>query len=313
MRFSVTVPAYKRRYLAECIESVLAQTCGDFELIIVNDASPEDLDSVVKNYHDPRIRYFVNKKNCGAVNVVDNWNICLSHAKGDYLICMGDDDRLLPNCLEEYNKLIEAYPGLGVYHAWTEIINEKSEVIDMQEPRPLREDVYSMIWHRWHGRMQFIGDFLFNRALLVKNGGFYKIPLAWGSDDISTFIAAKNTGIANGQVPMFQYRRNAQNISKTGNYKLKMETVNTMERWYKKFFETTPMNASVPTYTYWRLCKERLPFQMSKKRVGEICGSLNHSMLSRLIYFIRNQKRYHINIKHIGYAWIENMKTRFKE
>lgn len=313
MKFSITVPAYKRRFLGECIDSILAQTYKDFEVVIVNDASPEDLDSVVKSYNDPRIRFYVNEKNCGAVDVVDNWNICLRYAKGDYVICMGDDDRLLPNCLEEYSKLIEAYPGLGVYHAWTEIIDENSQVIDMQEPRPLREDVYSMIWWRWHGRVQYIGDFLFDRALLVKNGGFYKIPLAWGSDDISTFIAAKDTGIANSQVPMFQYRRNSQNISKTGNYKLKMETVNIMEQWYSEFFKTPPPNASLSTETFWRLCKEKLPIQMSKKRVGQICGSFDHSMLSRLIYFMRNQKRYHINIKHIGYAWIENMKSRFKE
>lgn len=37
---------------------------------------------------------------------------------------MGDDDKLLPTCLEEYNKLIERHPNLGVYHAWTQIIDE---------------------------------------------------------------------------------------------------------------------------------------------------------------------------------------------
>ncbi|MBQ8672678.1 MAG: glycosyltransferase, partial [Bacteroides sp.] len=47
MKFSITIPAYKRTYLQECIDSILAQTYTDFELIIVNDASPEDLDSIV--------------------------------------------------------------------------------------------------------------------------------------------------------------------------------------------------------------------------------------------------------------------------
>lgn len=313
MRYSVMVPAYKRQFLGECIDSILNQTYDDFELIVVNDASPEDLDSVVKAYDDPRLRYFVNEKNCGAIDVVDNWNICLSHAKGDYVICMGDDDRLLPNCLEEYNRLIATYPGLGVYHAWTEIINEKSVVIDMQEPRPLYEDVYSMIWWRWHGRKQFIGDFLFDRALLEKNGGFYKIPLAWGSDDISAFIAAKDTGIANGQVPMFQYRKNTKSISSTGKVGLKMETVEICERWFRSFLAQKPAGASVTATTYWKLCKERLKMEMSKKRVGIISSGIDESPVHGLIYFIRNRKRFHINCKHIGYAWMISMRTRFKQ
>ena len=158
MFFSVTIPAYKAKYFKECIDSILAQTYSDFELIIVNDASPEDLDSIVSSYSDSRIRYYINEKNCGAVNVVDNWNKCLEYAKGEYIICMGDDDRLLPNCLEEYVKLMEKYPGLGVYHAWTEIIDEKGEYKNMTDARPEYESVYSLIWHRWKGRSQYIKE-----------------------------------------------------------------------------------------------------------------------------------------------------------
>ena len=83
IKFSITIPAYKDKYLKETIDSVLAQTYTHFEVVIVNDASPYDLDSIVSQYTDPRIRYFKNEKNCGARNVVDNWNICLSHATGD--------------------------------------------------------------------------------------------------------------------------------------------------------------------------------------------------------------------------------------
>ena len=126
MKFSITIPAYKQKYLYEAIESCLAQTFKDFELIIVDDASPEDLKSEVDKFQDTRIRYYRNEKNCGALNVVDNWNICLGYATGDYVICMGDDDKLLPNCLEEYFKLINRYPNIGLLHGWTEIINDDS-------------------------------------------------------------------------------------------------------------------------------------------------------------------------------------------
>ena len=86
MRYSIGIPAYKGKFLFKCIESILKQDYADFELIIVNDASPEDLYSIVRQFDDPRIRYFKNDKNCGAENVVDNWNICLSYAVGDYFV-----------------------------------------------------------------------------------------------------------------------------------------------------------------------------------------------------------------------------------
>ena len=112
--FTIAIPAYKRRFLKEAIDSVIAQTYSHFELVIVDDASPDDLFSVVSQYEDDRIRYYRNEVNIGAVNVVDNWNKCLKYSTGDYIICMGDDDRLLPCCLEELVTLMDKYPGLGV-------------------------------------------------------------------------------------------------------------------------------------------------------------------------------------------------------
>ena len=104
--FSILIPAYKSMFIKECIQSILNQTYTNYEIIVVNDASPENIDSIISEIHDDRVKYFKNKFNCGAVNVVDNWNICLKHASGEYVICMGDDDKLLPNCLEEYYNLI---------------------------------------------------------------------------------------------------------------------------------------------------------------------------------------------------------------
>ena len=124
MKFSVTIPAYKAQFLNEAIKSVVSQTYAEWDLVIVDDCSPESLQTIVKPYlTDSRIRYYRNEKNCGAINVVDNWNICLSYCTGDYVICMGDDDRLLPTCLADYKTLIERYPNLNVYHTRTEIIN----------------------------------------------------------------------------------------------------------------------------------------------------------------------------------------------
>jgi glycosyltransferase involved in cell wall biosynthesis len=195
MKYTISIPTYKASFLKECIDSILVQSYSNFELVILNDDSPENIDTIISAYDDKRIRYYKNEKNVGAVNVVNNWNKLLEYAQGDYLLCMGDDDKLLPNCLEEYNKLIEQYPRLDVYHARTLMIDENSSICGIQEERPEYESVYSMIWHTlYKNRLQFIGDFLYRTSALRKNGGFYALPLAWESDYITSFIAAKATG-----------------------------------------------------------------------------------------------------------------------
>lgn len=233
IKFSVTIPAYKEKYLKETIDSILAQTYQNYEIVIVNDASPYDLDSIISQYTDPRIQYFKNEKNCGAKNVVDNWNICLSYATGDYLICMGDDDKLTPICLQTFSDLIDKYPILDLFHARTEIIDDFSNHVMTLELRPEWESVYSLIFTP---RNIHLGDFLFKTETLRKNGGFYKLPYGWQSDNISAFIGASKHGLANTQEICFQYRGNGESISHDMNcIEDKIEAVRSATIWLNDF------------------------------------------------------------------------------
>lgn len=232
--FSITIPAFKGKFLKDAIDSCLEQTYGRFEIIIVDDSSPEDLVSIVNTIHDERIHFYRNKKNFGAVDVVDNWNKCLEYCSGDYIICMGDDDRLSPCCLAEYAKLIERYLECQVFHAWTEMIDENNQPISIQSPRPEWESAYSLAWNRLKGRMQYIGDFCYEITSLRERGGFYKLPLAWASDDISAILGAKQAGIANTPVVCFQYRINRYTISNSGNLHLKLDALSLEKDWYCK-------------------------------------------------------------------------------
>ena len=231
--FSILIPAYKGRFLEMAISSVLCQSYDNWELVIVDDCSPENLKAIVERFEDSRIRYYRNERNFGAIDVVDNWNKCLDYAKGDYVICMGDDDMLCPNCLVEYLSLIEKYPGLDVFHGMTEIIDEDGKVIDLQEGRPEYETTYSLIYYRWLGRSQYIGDFLFRRSVLLELGGFYKLPLAWASDDISAIRASGKKGIANTLPAVFRYRSSAITISSSGSVELKLKAISLEMEWYR--------------------------------------------------------------------------------
>ena len=296
MKFSITIPAYKQKYLYEAIESCLAQTYKDFELIIVDDASPEDLKSVVDRFQDSRIRYYRNEKNCGALNVVDNWNISLGYATGDYVICMGDDDKLLPNCLEEYFKLINRYPDIGLLHGWTEIINEDSIPTRLTCRRCEYESVYSLMWHRLNVYSnQFIGDFCFKSDLLKENGGFYKLPLAWSSDDLSAYIAASYNGVANTQAVVFQYRVNSQTISSTGNADSKMDASISYFNWIHNYISRPTANHEDEMFRQQLLNEFDKHFE-SKKAYTIAMDLKSHNIL-RFFYWLQNADRWSITVK----------------
>lgn len=238
IKFSIAIPAYKASYLYEAIQSCLNQSYTNFELIVVDDCSPEDLRSIVEQFDDKRIKYFRNKTNCGALNVVDNWNICLSYCSGDFVICMGDDDRLTTHCLETYYKYICKYPNSTVLHAATEIIDENSNFVYFQESRPEWESVWAYIWWRWSFRdHQYIGDFCFRKQELVEIGGFYKLPLAWFSDEITVALMATKSGIVNTREFCFQYRENSQTITSCGNIREKMNALLSSKKWYSMFLQ----------------------------------------------------------------------------
>lgn len=305
MKFSITIPAYKRTFLYDAVESCLAQTYQDFELVIVDDASPEDLQSVVSQFQDKRIRYYRNAKNCGALNVVDNWNICLSYVTGDYVICMGDDDRLLPDCLATYARLIDNHPGLGVYHGWTEIIDEQDEVVRFQEPRPIREPVSLMMLGRMaHGRLQYIGDWLFDVCLLRANGGFYHLPFAWGSDDLTAYIAARETGTANTQVPVFQYRISSQTISNSGNEKDKISAINGMQPMLYAILDAEHPQTETDLHIN-KICRNSIAGYLSRRRVGTLQDLFRHSHAA-LLWWLRHSSEYSITKRQVVKAWIKS-------
>ena len=235
--FSILLPTYKSRFLKESIDSVLSQTYDNWELIIVNDASPEDIDGIVEIYHDPRIRYYKNAQNFGAKRLVEQWNYCLSLAKGEYVLCIGDDDRLMPNCLSTYAQVIQKYPDVSVVHGQTDIIDGEGKFVQHTAPRPLWESAMSLLYNRTNTIYdhQFIGDFCYKKKDLLDKGGYFYIPYAWGSDDISALMAAEKNGIANTQDVVFLYRDNNASISRTPHTLGKIKAIIREALWKRKF------------------------------------------------------------------------------
>lgn len=310
VKFSITIPAFKTRFLGEAIDSCLGQSYDNYEIIIVDDASPEDIKAIVSAYDDTRIQYYRNKKNCGALNVVDNWNICLGYCTGDYVICIGDDDKLKPNCLELYLQLMESYPNLDVYHAQTEIIDENSVPFEIQAPRPLWESAYSVLWNRWASRgRQFIGDFCYKVDSLRRVGGYIKLPLAWASDDIMAVWMAKDKGIANTQTPCFQYRESKYTISRSSNSIYKLDAIKIEKEWFQNFLTSQPLNDT--DMLYYRMACEVFEEHFRYKYDCYLFQALMESSWN-IKWCISHRAKYEMSFLHILHIAIRAFKENIK-
>lgn len=102
---SVCIPTYRgATHIGAAIESVLAQSYTDFELIVIDDNSPDDTAAIVQGYLDPRIRFLQNPGNLGPQG---NWNRCLNEACGKYFKLLPQDDLLAPDCLAKQVAILD--------------------------------------------------------------------------------------------------------------------------------------------------------------------------------------------------------------
>lgn len=106
---SIIMPVYnEEKYVANAIESVLKQTYTDWELVIVNDASTDRSDSIIKEFmlKDNRISYYALEINKGCANAL---NEALSHVRGSYICWLSGDDEYYPNMLSDSIKYLEEH------------------------------------------------------------------------------------------------------------------------------------------------------------------------------------------------------------
>jgi glycosyltransferase involved in cell wall biosynthesis len=136
--FSVVIPTYNRASkVVRTVESVLAQTYQDFEILVVDDGSTDNTAEVLKPFQ-PRIRYY-RTANQGASTAR---NEGISHATGRYIAFLDADDRWLPEMLEKSAQTIQSHPGAGLFYTGACYIDEVGRVLWEVPPRPARMSTY---------------------------------------------------------------------------------------------------------------------------------------------------------------------------
>lgn len=130
-RVSIGVPVYNgENYLTETLDSILAQTFTDFELIISDNASTDRTEAICRKYaaQDHRIRYLRSASNLGAAR---NYNRVFELARGEYFKWNGHDDPLAPLFLERCVEVLDQDPGVVLCFARNRAIDERGQDYDV--------------------------------------------------------------------------------------------------------------------------------------------------------------------------------------
>jgi glycosyltransferase involved in cell wall biosynthesis len=183
---SVIIPTYNRApLLGRCINSVLAQTYREFELLIIDDHSTDNTEEIVHSFNDPRIRYIKQTKN-GGVSAARNAGI--STAKGDFIAFNDDDDEWLPNKLERQIQIFQQskMEKLGlVFCGMTRISLDGREELSFKKSGWLRNNCFELIPRA----ISFIPCWLVKKSLIDEVGPFDG-TMSGISEDIDWMIRA---------------------------------------------------------------------------------------------------------------------------
>ncbi len=200
---SVVIPCYNyARYLPEAVSSVLNQTCQDFEIIIVNDGSPDDTKEVAKKLiaqnpqHQIRL---INQANSGQPAIARNRGI--AETKAEYILPLDADDKLAPQAIESYLRAVEDYPNQPVVvFGWLQRFGVEKNLWKTQSFSP------NQLLHRT--LLPYCS--MYHRSVWEFQGGYAtNVP---GYEDWDFWIGAAEKGAKFVNVPLATtfYRRTAE-------------------------------------------------------------------------------------------------------
>jgi len=202
MKISVVMPAYNPGdYIELAIESLVAQTHSDWECIVVDDGSKEDLSRVEKM--DSRVR-LIRQKNKGA-SVARN--VAMLASEGEYLALLDSDDVWYPEKLARQIELLENNAHFGMCHSAHDVINERGEISGPGFGRDIQNYVGLLA-----SNSICASTVVFRRSCLAESG--LMDPLLRFNQDFDMWLKiAMHHDIGFVPTPLAGYRVHSSNIS----------------------------------------------------------------------------------------------------
>lgn len=169
---TIGIPTYNRAatYLNQAMQCAVNQTYPNIEIIVSDNCSTDNTGEIVKKFGDPRIKYYKQQVNIGAV---PNSNFCLKQSKGYYFLQLHDDDMIDDDFIEICMKAADYSTDVGIIRTGTRVIDSHGQVL--QESRNMAKGLstkeFTMCWFQGKTSMYFCST-LFNTDGLRKIGGF---------------------------------------------------------------------------------------------------------------------------------------------
>lgn len=175
---SVCIPTYNRpNMIVNAIDSVLAQSFCEFELLVHDNSDNEETENVVRSYRDDRIVYRRHNKNIG---LVDNWNSLLYSAKGKYVKFLNDDDWFEDQCLEVFINMARECPGVSVLTCRARYVNDDGNCFKEDslsgngEDYFVRPEMVAYLWYQDSLPLRTPTHTMYERETALRLGGFDK-------------------------------------------------------------------------------------------------------------------------------------------
>lgn len=187
-KVSVIMPAYNaERFIRPAVDSILAQTFEDFELIILNDGSTDNTQSIIETYTDPRIR-LINKENSGVASTL---NLGLEEARGEFIWRHDADDISLPQKLEKEMAFLDAHPEFVLCATQVAFMSERGNVAwNKRQPKEgwLGSEAHREVFFEDFSPYSPVthGTTLFRRSILQNTGGYREAFIT--SEDIDMWL-----------------------------------------------------------------------------------------------------------------------------
>lgn len=216
-KLAVIIPAYKEKYLAQTLKSFAGQTSKEFRVIVGDDHSPYDLQTIVEEYRESlSIEYHRFENNLGGQSLTDHWQRCIELAGStEWIWLFSDDDIVDQHCVASFFSAVEKTNGTyDLYRFNSKVVDDKSASLDQESDHPEIETAAEFLNRRLGGEtLSFAVEYIVRLKVFNQKGGFVKFPLAWASDDATWITMSEDTAIYTIPGAYVSWRYSGDNIS----------------------------------------------------------------------------------------------------
>ncbi|HEX3627600.1 MAG TPA: glycosyltransferase family A protein [Verrucomicrobiae bacterium] len=246
---AIVIPAYKSEFFRDVLESIANQTCRNFRVYVGDDASPESIEDIVREFSDTLpIYYHRFPNNVGRVSLADHWRRCIHLSREPWICLFSDDDLMDERCVETFYKELRATSSRHELYRFNSCsIDARGRLISENTPHPQNETGADFLVSRLRGgRTSTAQELIFARSAWEEIGGFPDFPLGWASDDafIATLGVRKPIRVVPG--PRFKWRLSGKNISTDNSVAMaiqKHQACRKFVQWASDFLEKNPPTA----------------------------------------------------------------------